>query len=98
MSLSNIDIAQAARMLPITAVAERLGIPEESLEPYGRYKAKISLDYLAPIRDRPPGKLVLVTAVSPTSLSVVSRPIERMVLPLVMVASIQRAWPRLNPI
>ena len=66
MSLSNIDIAQAAHMLPITVVAERLGIPEESLEPYGRYKAKISLDYLASIRDRPPGRLVLVTAVSPT--------------------------------
>ena len=63
MSLSNIDIAQAAHMLPITVVAERLGIPEESLEPYGRYKAKISLDYLASIRDRPPGRLVLVTAV-----------------------------------
>ena len=66
MSLSNIDIAQAAHMLPIATVAERLGIPEESLEPYGRYKAKISLDYLASNRDRPPGKLVLVTAVSPT--------------------------------
>jgi len=66
MSLSNIDIAQAAHMLPITAVAERLGIPEESLEQYGRYKAKISLAHLAAIRDRAPGKLVLVTAVSPT--------------------------------
>ena len=66
MSLSNIDIAQAAHMLPITAVTERLGIPEESLEPYGRFKAKISLDYLAAIRDRPAGKLVLVTAISPT--------------------------------
>lgn len=66
MSLSNIDIAQAAHMQPITAIAERLGIPEDSLEPYGRYKAKISLAYLAAIRDRPRGKLVLVTAVSPT--------------------------------
>ena len=66
MSLSNIDIAHAAHMLPITAVAERLGIPEESLEPYGRYKAKVSLEHLDAIRDRPPGKLVLVTAVSPT--------------------------------
>jgi formate--tetrahydrofolate ligase len=66
MSLSNIEIAQAAHMQPITAVAERLGIPDESLEPYGRYKAKVALDYLASIRERPPGKLVLVTAVSPT--------------------------------
>lgn len=66
MSLSNIDIAHAADMLPITQVAERLGIPDESLEPYGRYKAKVALDYLASIRDRPPGRLVLVTAISPT--------------------------------
>ncbi len=66
MSLSNIDIAHAAHMLPITEVAARLGIPDESLEPYGRYKAKIALDYLASIRDRPPGRLVLVTAISPT--------------------------------
>ncbi|MCR2764898.1 formate--tetrahydrofolate ligase [Microbacterium sp. zg.B48] len=66
MSLSNIDIAQAARMIPIGEVAARLGIPDESLEPYGRYKAKVALEYLAAIRERPQGKLVLVTAVSPT--------------------------------
>ena len=66
MSLSNIDIAHAAHMLPITEVAARLGIADESLEPYGRYKAKVALDYLASIRDRPPGRLVLVTAISPT--------------------------------
>ncbi|MET0828293.1 MAG: formate--tetrahydrofolate ligase, partial [Microbacterium sp.] len=66
MSLSNIDIAQAAHMLPIATVAGRLGIPEESLEPYGRYKAKVALEHLAAIADRPEGKLVLVTAVSPT--------------------------------
>ena len=45
---------------------ERLGIPEEALEPYGHYKAKVSLDYLASLKDRPTGKLVLVTAISPT--------------------------------
>ena len=45
---------------------ERLGIPEETLEPYGHYKAKMSLDYLASLKDRPDGKLVLVTAISPT--------------------------------
>jgi formate--tetrahydrofolate ligase len=66
LTLSNIDIAHAAQMLPIQEVAARLGIPDESLEPYGRYKAKVALDYLAAVRERPPGKLVLVTAVSPT--------------------------------
>jgi formate--tetrahydrofolate ligase len=64
---SNIEIAQQAKMRPIVALAkERLGIPEESLEPYGRFKAKISLDYIATLKDRPQGKLILVTAISPT--------------------------------
>jgi len=64
---SNIDIAQRARMLPIVPLArERLGIPEESLEAYGRFKAKVSLDYVAQLTDRPDGKLILVTAISPT--------------------------------
>jgi formate--tetrahydrofolate ligase len=64
---SNIEIAQQAKMKPIIGLAkERLGIPEESLEPYGRFKAKISLDYIATLKDRPLGKLILVTAISPT--------------------------------
>ncbi|HEY1898982.1 MAG TPA: formate--tetrahydrofolate ligase [Steroidobacteraceae bacterium] len=64
---SNIEIAQQAKMLPIVALAkDRLGIPEEFLEPYGRFKAKISLDYIATLKDRPQGKLILVTAISPT--------------------------------
>ena len=64
---SNIEIAQQAKLRPIVPLArERLGIPEESLEPYGRYKAKVSLDYLAQLADRPDGKLILVTAISPT--------------------------------
>jgi len=64
---SDIEIAQAARMRPIVELArERLGIPEEALQPYGRYKAKISLDHLAALDERPDGRLVLVTAVSPT--------------------------------
>src|SRR5580692_7563571 len=64
---SNIEIAQQAKMLPIVGLAkDRLGIPEESLEPYGRYKAKISLDYINTLKDRPQGKLILVTAISPT--------------------------------
>jgi formate--tetrahydrofolate ligase len=63
----NIDIAQAASMRRITDVArDRLGIPEESLEAYGRFKAKVSLEFLAGLENRPDGKLVLVTAISPT--------------------------------
>ncbi|UCH17588.1 MAG: formate--tetrahydrofolate ligase [Burkholderiales bacterium] len=64
---SDIEIAQQATLQPILRLAqERLGIPEPALEPYGRYKAKISLDYLAGLNDRPDGKLILVTAMSPT--------------------------------
>jgi formate--tetrahydrofolate ligase len=64
---SNIEIAQRASMRPIIGLAaERLGIPEEALEPYGRFKAKISLGYLESLADRRDGKLVLVTAISPT--------------------------------
>jgi len=54
-------------MRPIVGLAkDRLGIPEESLSPYGRYKAKLSLDYVSSLKDRPDGKLILVTAISPT--------------------------------
>src|SRR5215469_14058482 len=64
---SNIEIAQQARMRPIVELArERLGIPAESLEPYGHYKAKVSLDYVAEVAPRPDGKLILTTAISPT--------------------------------
>ena len=66
MQQSNIEIAQAAQMLPIQQVAQILGIPDEHLDPYGRYKAKIALPWLAGLEDRPDGRLVLVTAVSPT--------------------------------
>ncbi len=66
MSLSDIEIAQAARLKRITEIAAGLGIPEESLEPYGHYKAKVSLDYVDSLKDRPDGKLILVTAISPT--------------------------------
>ena len=65
--LSDIEIAQQARMQRITDLArERLGIAEEHLEPYGHFKAKLSLEYLAGLKDRPDGKLILVTAISPT--------------------------------
>jgi formate--tetrahydrofolate ligase len=62
----DIDISRAAKMLPIGEIAVRLGIPEEALEPYGRLKAKLSLDWLAGRRDSPRGKLILVTAINPT--------------------------------
>src|ERR1700758_5523153 len=64
---SNIEIAQRAKMRPIVPLGlERLGIPAESLEPYGHYKAKVSLEYVAQLAARPDGKLILVTAISPT--------------------------------
>jgi formate--tetrahydrofolate ligase len=64
---SNIEIAQAATLLPIVPLAQqRLGIPPEMLEPYGHYKAKVSLQYLAGLESCPDGKLILVTAISPT--------------------------------
>jgi formate--tetrahydrofolate ligase len=64
---SDIEISQAAQMRPIVEVAaDRLGIPAEHVLPYGHYKAKISLDYLASLGGRPDGKLILVTAITPT--------------------------------
>jgi formate--tetrahydrofolate ligase len=64
---SDIEISQAAEMRPILDVArDKLGILPEHLEPYGHYKAKIALDYIASLKDRPDGKLILVTAVTPT--------------------------------
>ena len=63
---SDIEIAREARMRPVRDIGSELGIPESALVPYGHTKAKISLDYLASLRDRPRGKLILVTAMSPT--------------------------------
>src|SRR5262252_8073957 len=64
---SDIEISQSAVMWPITEVAsKKLGIPENSLELYGRHKAKISLPYVESLKDKPNGKLILVTAMSPT--------------------------------
>ncbi|BAL96239.1 formate--tetrahydrofolate ligase [Rubrivivax gelatinosus] len=64
---SDIDIAQNARLQRITDLArDRLGIADEHLVPYGHYKAKLSLDYLRSLESRPDGKLVLVTAITPT--------------------------------
>ena len=63
----DIEIARAARMNPILGIAqERLGIAPEALVPYGHYKAKVGLEFIASLEDRPRGKLVLVTAITPT--------------------------------
>ena len=64
--MSDIEIARAAEIRPIGEIAEKLGIPNESLMPYGHTKAKVSLDYIDSIQDRPDGKLILVTAITPT--------------------------------
>jgi len=63
---TDIEIAQRARLLPVGDIAERLGIPDEALEPYGRTKAKVSLEWLAGQSSRRDGKLILVSATSPT--------------------------------
>jgi formate--tetrahydrofolate ligase len=64
---SDIEIAQAAVKRPILDLArEKLGIAPENLEPYGHYKAKVSMDYIKSLKSRPNGKLVLVTAITPT--------------------------------
>ncbi|MGO9933590.1 MAG: formate--tetrahydrofolate ligase [Steroidobacteraceae bacterium] len=63
---SDISIAQRATLKPIAEIAARLGIPAASIENYGRYKAKIALDYIDTLKDRADGKLILVTALSPT--------------------------------
>ena len=64
---SDIEIAHKAKLRRISELAERLGIPDEHLECYGRYKAKLSLDYIDSLRSRPNGKLILVSAISPTA-------------------------------
>jgi len=63
---SDIDIAQAATLQRIGKIAETISIPDEALEPYGHYKAKVSLDFLSSLPPRVGGHLVLVTAISPT--------------------------------
>ncbi|MGZ3246490.1 MAG: formate--tetrahydrofolate ligase, partial [Croceibacterium sp.] len=63
---TDIEIARQAKMKPIAEIGARLGIPDESLEPYGRFKAKIAMDWIKQQQGRPDGKLVLVTAINPT--------------------------------
>ncbi len=64
--MKDIEIARAANMQPIARIAQDLGIPEAAVEPYGRYKAKINLDEMPELSKAENGKLILVTAVSPT--------------------------------
>lgn len=63
---SDVEIAQEARMKPIVQVAAELGLAEDELELYGKYKAKVSLDVWQRVKDRPNGKIVLVSAINPT--------------------------------
>ncbi|MDI9408629.1 MAG: formate--tetrahydrofolate ligase [Candidatus Pacebacteria bacterium] len=66
-TLSDIEIAQAATMKPILEIArDRLGIDAQHLSPYGHTKAKLSLEYISSLKDRPDGKLILVSAITPT--------------------------------
>ena len=63
---TDVQIAQEAKMLPISEIAGSLGIKEDELDLYGKYKAKVSLDVLSRLEDEPDGKLILVTAINPT--------------------------------
>ncbi len=64
--LSDIEIAQGAKMLPITEIAKKLSVDADELELYGKYKAKFSEELFERVKDRPDGKLILVTAINPT--------------------------------
>ena len=64
--LTDIEIAQQVEMLPITEIAENFGIDVDDLEMYGKYKAKVSFDFIKKMENKKDGKLVLVTAISPT--------------------------------
>jgi formate--tetrahydrofolate ligase len=66
MALSDIEIAQAATMQRVVKIAEKLGIPDDHLVPYGHYKTKVSLEYVDSLKNKKDGKLILVTAISPT--------------------------------
>ncbi|MBO5357255.1 MAG: formate--tetrahydrofolate ligase [Clostridia bacterium] len=64
--LTDIEIAQGAKLEPISKIAEKIGLLEEEYEPYGKYKAKITDEFLARMADKKDGKLILVTAINPT--------------------------------
>ena len=63
---SDIEIAQSAKMADIREIAEKAGVDEKYLEQYGKYKAKVDNRIIEDLKDRPDGKLILVTAISPT--------------------------------
>src|ERR1700722_17747322 len=63
---TDLEIARAAKMRPIAEIGAKLGMPNDALEPYGRFKAKIGLDFVRSMQDRKEGALVLVTGISPT--------------------------------
>jgi len=65
---SDLEIAQAAELKPITAIAHELGLRDDEIEPYGRYKAKVDLSVLQRLKDRPLGKYIVITAITPTPL------------------------------
>ncbi len=69
----DIAIARRAKLKPIGEIAAALGLREEEWEPYGRYKAKLSLAILERLKDRPDGKLILVTSMNPTPAARASR-------------------------
>jgi formate--tetrahydrofolate ligase len=71
---TDIEIARQAKMKPIGEIAAKLGIPDEALEPYGRTKAKIAMDWINTQADKPDGKLILVTAINPTPGGEKARP------------------------
>ena len=64
--LQDIEIARQAKMLPVEKIADGLGIPPEAVIPYGKWKGKITLDHYHSVQERPSGKLILVTAITPT--------------------------------
>ena len=66
--MEDIEIARNAKLKNINEITSKLGIPEDEVEPYGKYKAKISINYLKQLEDRKNGKLILVTAINPTPL------------------------------
>jgi len=65
---SDLEIAQAANLLPIEAIAEQMGLDRDDIEFYGKFMAKIRLETLDKLKDRPNAKYILVTAVTPTPL------------------------------
>src|SRR5674536_252861 len=65
---SDLDIAQAAKMQPIVEIAKNIGLEEDDLELYGKYKAKVHLDVIDRLKDKPNGKYIDVTAITPTPL------------------------------